>query len=129
MNLIIDTNILVQALIAKDNHFWQIFKEHLTYAPELIFAELGHAFLKYIRIKAYDPGEAQLNYEIAQQLVKHPLPRQQAYTSVFDLAQKHQLSFYDAIYLQLAMEHQYPLVTLDKKLANAARVEKILFEI
>ena len=36
------------------------------------------------------------------------------------LAEKHGLSFYDAIYLELAKRHTAPLATLDKALAQAA---------
>ena len=36
------------------------------------------------------------------------------------LANTHQLTFYDAAYLELAERHQSPLATLDKSLLNAA---------
>lgn len=36
------------------------------------------------------------------------------------LAREHELTVYDAIYLELAVRRQLPLATLDKKLANAA---------
>ena len=41
----------------------------------------------------------------------------------FALAEKHGLSFYDAIYLELAKRHTAPLATLDKALARAAADE------
>jgi len=41
----------------------------------------------------------------------------------FALAERHGLSFYDAIYLELAARHAAPLATLDKALARAAAVE------
>ena len=41
----------------------------------------------------------------------------------FALAEKHGLSFYDAIYLELAKRHAAPLATLDKALARAAADE------
>ena len=36
------------------------------------------------------------------------------------LAERHRLSFYDAIYLELAKRHAAPIATLDKALAQAA---------
>lgn len=41
----------------------------------------------------------------------------------FALAEKHGLSFYDAVYLELAKRHGAPLATLDKALARAAGAE------
>ena len=41
----------------------------------------------------------------------------------FALAEKHGLSFYDAIYLELAKRHAAPIATLDKALARAAADE------
>lgn len=41
----------------------------------------------------------------------------------FALAGKHGLSFYDALYLELAKRHAAPLATLDKALAQAAADE------
>lgn len=39
------------------------------------------------------------------------------------LASSHVISAYDAAYLSLALNRNVPLVTLDRKLANAARKE------
>ena len=41
------------------------------------------------------------------------------------LAMRHDLSVYDAAYLELATRRSLPLATLDRALANAARAEKI----
>lgn len=41
----------------------------------------------------------------------------------FVLAQKHGLSYYDAVYLDLAKRHGAPIATLDKALARAAGIE------
>ena len=41
------------------------------------------------------------------------------------LARRHGLTVYDAVYLELAQRENIPLATLDTKLANAARAEKV----
>ena len=41
----------------------------------------------------------------------------------FTLTERHGLSFYDAIYLELAKRHAAPLATLDRALARAASTE------
>jgi predicted nucleic acid-binding protein len=43
-----------------------------------------------------------------------------AWTAVLNLAREHQLSTYDASYLELAMSAGAPLATLDKRLREAA---------
>ena len=47
------------------------------------------------------------------------------FTKVFDLAQKHALTFYDASYLQLAIDLKLPLATYDQQLIEAAKAEKV----
>ena len=44
----------------------------------------------------------------------------------YDLARTHRLTFYDAIYLELALRRNVVLATLDKELANAAATESLL---
>ena len=41
--------------------------------------------------------------------------------AVFDVARTHQLSVYDAMYLELAIRMRLPLATLDRALASAGR--------
>ena len=49
-----------------------------------------------------------------------PFTMQQAVREVRQLAQTHQLTAYDAVYLELALRFQLPLATLDKELITAA---------
>ena len=46
--------------------------------------------------------------------------------SSFDLARKHGLSVYDALYLNLAQRRGIPLATLDKALRRAATAEDVV---
>lgn len=46
-----------------------------------------------------------------------PAPGQR---QMFELAMRHQLSSYDAAYLELAMRHGLPIATQDQQLKNAA---------
>jgi predicted nucleic acid-binding protein len=45
---------------------------------------------------------------------------------VFDLARRHRLTFYDAVYLELAQRRNAPLATLDGALIAAANLERVL---
>jgi predicted nucleic acid-binding protein len=46
-------------------------------------------------------------------------------TIVLALARRHRLTFYDAVYLELAQRERVPLATLDDALAAAARAEGV----
>ena len=52
-------------------------------------------------------------------------PKEVDFIKVFDLAQKHNLTFYDASYLQLAVDLKIPLATYDQQLIDAAKAEKV----
>lgn len=41
--------------------------------------------------------------------------------AIFDLARRHNLTFYDGAYLELAVRRRLPLATLDRALITAAR--------
>ncbi len=45
--------------------------------------------------------------------------------AAFRLAEKHDLSFYDAVYLELAKRHAVPIATFDKALSQAADRENL----
>lgn len=47
--------------------------------------------------------------------------------SVFQIARRHQLTIYDAAYLEIATRTRSPLATLDGKLIESARSEKVAF--
>jgi len=56
-----------------------------------------------------------------------PLPAQQIFTSVLDIARDYSLSSYDAAYLELAIRRALPLATLDERLREAAARAGITF--
>lgn len=46
-------------------------------------------------------------------------------TQIFNLMRKHNLSAYDAAYLELALRYSAPIASLDKQLVAAAKIEKV----
>jgi|ERR1041385_315440 predicted nucleic acid-binding protein len=46
-------------------------------------------------------------------------------SAVFNLARKYRLTFYDAVYLEMAARRRLPLATLDGELIAAARAEQV----
>ena len=49
----------------------------------------------------------------------------QAWGETLRLAERHQLTLYDAAYLELALRRNLPLATLDEDLRRAAALEKV----
>lgn len=125
MKAIADTNILAQAIILEDEFIWNLLKEHLVYCPDLLIAEFGNVLLQYTKYRNYDARSALFAFEIANELITDILPWQTLFLVIQEKALQHRLSFYDAIYLSLAIQYEYPLMTLDKKLAQAAAKEKL----
>jgi len=70
--------------------------------------------------------EERTTYALARlsrmRLLYAPQPQE---ADVFALARRHRLTFYDAVYLELAQRHDIPLATLDPALAAAARIEQV----
>ncbi len=54
-----------------------------------------------------------------------PVSPSRAWGAALDLARKHELSAYDAMYLELAVRLQVPLATLDRKLRTAGQAAGI----
>jgi predicted nucleic acid-binding protein len=50
---------------------------------------------------------------------------QHAWGATLHLAERHQLTLYDAAYLELALRRDLPLATLDEDLRQAANTEKV----
>ncbi len=128
MKVLADTNILAKAIIIQDESIWSILKEFPVYCPNLLFAEFGNVLLQYTKHGRYDSKQALLSFEIVRAIITDILAWEPFFERIHEKSLQHKLSFYDAIYLSLAMEHGYPLMTLDRKLAKAAAREGILFE-
>jgi predicted nucleic acid-binding protein len=92
--------------------------------PSLFWFETRNLFLTAERRGRFKAGEALLSMT---QLRALPLRDAGSISDhfVIDLATKHRLSAYDASYLALAVQNKLPLATLDRRLAEAARREKI----
>ncbi len=54
-----------------------------------------------------------------------PKPLQRSWSGIYAIAAKHDLSFYDAAYLELAVRLSAPLLSFDKALIKAASVYSV----
>lgn len=88
------------------------------FAPKLLDYEVANVAIKKIRLGLAAPsvGAALQNYEAADIHLLDPDS-----TALVGLANRYQLSAYDAAYLWIAAELKAPLATFDRRLGVAAR--------
>lgn len=93
-------------------------------APSLFWFETRNLFVMAERRGRLKPGQAALSMA---QLRLFPIVDEGTGNDrqVIALAERHGISGYNASYLALAAAEKLPLATLDKKLAAAARAEKV----
>lgn len=93
-------------------------------APALLWFELRNVLLMGERQKRLTSSETAqfLNYVKALPLQIDNDPNGSV---ALEIARKRQLSFYDAVYLELALRRSLPLATLDGALKRACAAEKV----
>ncbi len=89
--------------------------------PDLWYLELANSLNVALARKRTDEKRIA---QFVEMLLKQPIAvdhasASRALSEVRPLARKHQLSVYDAVYLDLALRTKRPLATLDKKLVAA----------
>lgn len=117
----LDASALVLALSGKSDaastlrtRLWGV----RTHAPHLIDAEVGNVLRRHEREARLSPDEALLALRAARALVDH------RYAQVGPLTElawtwRHNLTFYDALYVALAVLLDLPLITGDVRLSRA----------
>lgn len=118
---VVDASVIVEYL-SGDEHA-QIARERLLdsreelWAPHLLDAEVGNA----LRTRALRGElEAAVARQGLEELANFPLHRA-AHHSFLERAWalRHSLTFYDALYVGLAEALRFPLITFDRRLAEA----------
>jgi len=91
-------------------------------------AEISNGLLVALRRKRIKVGQPELFWDELARLpieMEPPLAALQAKT-VLALGEKHNLTVYDAAYLELAQRLSLPLATLDADLRKAAQIEGVV---
>lgn len=97
--------------------------EGRAFVPSLWPVEVGNALLTATRrgrIRVDEWTEIRADLE-ALPIEIEPVTTSRVWGVSLELAQAHQLSVYDAMYLELALRLQLPLATLDRALRNVAQ--------
>lgn len=131
MTLILDASMALAWLIVRadraeaalaDRAFGEVGASGAV-VPALWYAEVANTLLVFECAKRLSAQDS-VSYlsDIGQlSIVEDDLPCASMQPRVLDLGRMHQLSAYDATYLELAMRRVGTLATFDRKLAEAAR--------
>lgn len=119
--LIADATVLAAALFgeAEQQQAAALLQARALCAPHLVDYEIANVAVKKLRRERLPESAvlACLNAYAALDIERHPVQL----GPVLALAQRYQLTAYDAAYLWLAEQLQAPLATFDAQLAAAAR--------
>ncbi|MBN1319652.1 MAG: type II toxin-antitoxin system VapC family toxin [Thermoleophilia bacterium] len=88
------------------------------YAPSLLWYELAHILVRKTALAPDNASELREAFAAGLRVAVRCL--EPSWPGVVELAQTHDLTTYDAAYLQVALELRVRLATLDKHLAQAA---------
>jgi predicted nucleic acid-binding protein len=92
------------------------------HVPFIFRAEFANGLTMAVRRKRVDDqGRSEALAFMEGLNLTHDLEGSMRISSAVALADKHDLTVYDALYLELAQRVGCPLATFDKKLSNAAR--------
>ena len=122
---VVDNSYLIEC-IDNPNEFPLFFDFDIKkYTPHLLLYELSNVLLGKIKKNVIDAHRAY--DDIIDRVVKMlhfvDYPKNENAIDIFRNAQKYNLTFYDAAYLQLAIDKTLPLATYDKQLIYAAEQE------
>jgi predicted nucleic acid-binding protein len=117
--LVVDASVAVKWLMP-ESHFEAarriLSSTHELLAPDLIWAEVGNVIWKKWRRREV-PGYVAA--ELLQDFHRYPVQTfasRALMTAAWGLAERYDRSFYDSLYLALAVNAECPLVTADLKL-------------
>ena len=122
---VIDASVAAAWLLGEDAQASQSLSQLVE--EEAVVPQLWHSEIRNVLLVAERRGRLSATQTAAGMDALRTLP---IYTdespeldTAYALAKAHGLSFYDALYLELACRHGAPLVTLDAALAQAAAAE------
>ncbi|MBN1632328.1 MAG: type II toxin-antitoxin system VapC family toxin [Thermoleophilia bacterium] len=119
--VVCDASVFIAAVFAEpdSSRARALTRSRRLFAPPLLRYEVAHAAVKKA---ARRPDEAHLVKELfARSLHVRVQRAEPSWPMVMELAREHDLSAYDASYLQVAQALRIPLATVDEHLAEVAR--------
>ena len=132
MSVVIDSSITLAWVYSDEttesvNRVFGLLSKGGAWVPGLWRLEVANVLEMGVRRKRHDGAfrDATLG-DLAQLPIEvDPDTDQQAWDATLGLAIRHQLTLYDAAYLELALRRGLPLATLDEDLRRAGSAEKV----
>ena len=132
MNLVLDCSITLAWVYSDETtepvrRVFELLRPSGAWVPGLWRLEVANVLEMGVRRKRHDAAFrdatladlAQLPIQVDAETDQH------AWGATLHLAKRHQLTLYDAAYLELALRRDLPLATLDEDLRRAASTEKV----
>ena len=128
-HLVVDPSIIIPFVLQREHSdlaasVIRAMTRHHADAPAIFFPEVQHVLLKGERGGEIELEDCERFIDRLRPLVMihgHDLPIR----DVRDLSRKHALSYYDALYLHLALERGRTIATRDERLGEAAVAEGV----
>ena len=119
-DLVVDASVAARAVTAKSTSD-RALRDRLTssvcHAPHLIDAEVGNALRRQVAVGAIEADTAEAALRTLEPLISERYAHTAFVRPAWSL--RDNLSYYDALYAALAARLGLPLLTADKRLANA----------
>lgn len=118
---VLDASVVVELLV--DGKHAKLVEERIAaeeyklWAPQLLDAEIGQTLRRYVRLGALDADVAGNRLWRADKLPVERVEHEFLVHVAWSL--RDSISFYDALYVALALMLEEPLLTLDARLARA----------
>ena len=93
----------------------------LLIAPDILLAEFASLVAKRNRRKQISAGQAHEAFSLMTKSAPKLFDTRPRLSRSLDLSLQHQLSLWDCVYLALALEHDCPVLTADRRLFRAGR--------
>ncbi len=128
---IVDASIVVQLLVTESHTaetkalFASIEEGNKLIVPEFGLMECTNVLWKYVRFHGLQQTDAEKQTQIIIALDVVVAPVIGLMPRALEIGLKHQLAVYDSVYIALAEQLGYPLITDDGKQATAAIAEGI----
>lgn len=125
---VIDCSFFISSLLPDEKNSNFDFIAFSIHVPSIFFLECLNVLataLKRERIAKNQYEECMASFKDLPFKVDHFSSTQESVYAISQLSQKYNLTSYDASYLELASRLKAPLGTLDKKLVEACKIEKI----
>jgi predicted nucleic acid-binding protein len=132
MSLVLDSSVTLAWIYSEETtesirHAIDLISQNGAWVPGIWRLEVANVLEMGVRRKRHDAAFRDATLADLAQLPIHVDGEtdQQAWQATLRLAKRHQLTLYDAAYLELALRRGLSLATLDEDLRRAAQNEKL----